>query len=75
MHDSHFNLVVSGDSDLATLGSLSYRFNIGPIIKTVNIEKDKSMGSKQLEKEVEECNDDDINAVKSKLKKYKEIWG
>ena len=75
MHDSHFNLDVSGDSDLATLGSLSYRFNIGPIIKTVNIEKDKSMGSKQLEKEVEECNDDDINAVKSKLKKYKEIWG
>jgi mRNA-degrading endonuclease toxin of MazEF toxin-antitoxin module len=54
---------------------LSYRFNIGPIIKTVNIEKDKSMNSKQLEKEVEECNDDDINAVKSKLKKYKEIWG
>ena len=31
--DSHFNLVVSRNSDLATLGSLSYRFNVGPIIE------------------------------------------
>ena len=31
--DIHFDLVVAGDSDLATLGSLSYRFNIGPMTK------------------------------------------
>ena len=28
----HFNLVVNRESDLATLGSLSYRFNIGPLL-------------------------------------------
>ena len=32
-NDVHFNLVVSRDSDLVKLGSLSYRFNIGPLAK------------------------------------------
>ena len=32
VHDSHFNLVISKDSDLAS-GSLSYRFNVGPLMK------------------------------------------
>ena len=32
-NDIHFNLVVSKYSNLATLGSLSYRFNIGPMEK------------------------------------------
>ena len=31
--DMHFNLVVSKDSNLATMGSLSHRFNVGPITK------------------------------------------
>ena len=31
-HDCHFNLVVNKESDLATLGSLSYRFNMGPLL-------------------------------------------
>ena len=31
--DSHYNLIISKDSDLARLGSLSFRFNVGPMIK------------------------------------------
>jgi hypothetical protein len=31
--DSHYNLIISKDSDLARLGSLSFRFNVGPILK------------------------------------------
>ena len=30
-NDVHFNLIISRDSDLVKLGSLSYRFNIGPL--------------------------------------------
>ena len=30
--DCHFNLIVSKNSDLALMGSLSYRFNIGPMV-------------------------------------------
>ena len=39
--DSHFNLVVPGDNTLAMQGSLSYRFNIGPMGESVNVEKEK----------------------------------
>ena len=31
--DTHFNLVITNESDLAKYGSLSFRFNIGPIMK------------------------------------------
>ena len=31
--DEHFDLIIDGNSDLAKMGSLSYRHNIGPIIK------------------------------------------
>ena len=31
-NDMHFNLIVSKNSELATLGSLSYRSNIGPLM-------------------------------------------
>ena len=34
--DSHFNLIVSKNSDLAKYGSLSYRFNVGPIVGSEN---------------------------------------
>ena len=32
--ETHFNLIVSKTSNLARMGSLSYRFNIGPMMKT-----------------------------------------
>ena len=31
--NSHFNLVINKNSDLACLGSLSFRFNIGPFMQ------------------------------------------
>ena len=35
----HYNLIVSKGSDLAQSGSLSYRFNVGPIMnKKIDIE-------------------------------------
>ena len=39
-NDNHFNLIISRDSDLATLGSLSHRFRIGPK-ESVDNKKDK----------------------------------
>ena len=38
--DSHFNLIVSEQSELATLGSLSFRSNIGPFEEVKNFEDD-----------------------------------
>ena len=38
-NDIHFNLVISKNSDLAKLGSLSYRFNVGPLLKRNEEEK------------------------------------
>ena len=35
-NDQHFNLVIDKKSDLAVLGSLSFRFNVGPILDTMN---------------------------------------
>ena len=32
-NDNHFNLVISKNSDLAKLGSLSFRHNVGSIMK------------------------------------------
>ena len=53
-NDTHFNLIVSKDSDLATLGSLSYRFNIGPM------EKKTSNNSKINKPEEGDITDDDL---------------
>ena len=39
----HFNLIVSKDSDLANLGSLSHRFSVGPIIENKKDEDVKSI--------------------------------
>ena len=36
--DLHFNLIVAKDSDLATMGSLSYRHNIGPLMEKIDDE-------------------------------------
>ena len=44
--DLHFNLVVSINSDLATMGSLSYRFNIGPIVNKTNLDNDDKISSR-----------------------------
>ena len=41
-NDIHFNLVISKNSDLAKLGSLSYRFNVGPLLKRNEEEKENN---------------------------------
>ena len=65
-NDMHFNLIIPGDSDLATLGSLSYRFNIGPIVnKDIESEENKD---KCIDKEVT----GDIEELRKQLKKCKE---
>ena len=64
--ESHFNLVVGGESDLASLGSLSYRFNIGPM----NIQEDHEIEGDNNVDEPEENND--VEDLKKQLKKSKE---
>ena len=46
-HDTHFNLVVSKTSNLAMMGSLSYRFNIGPMMKRNAVSEE----SEEIEKD------------------------
>ena len=48
--DSHFNLIISKDSELAKNGSLSYRFNVGPMMKQNNdeeIEIEEELGKEE----------------------------
>jgi hypothetical protein len=65
--DTHFNLVVHGESDLATQGSLSYRFNIGPMTTMKNVVENESDAVIDLEDE-----EDNVEQIKKQLKKIKE---
>ena len=47
-NDVHFDLIVSKDSNLATMGSLSYRHNIGPMV-TKESYKEKTGGKDKHE--------------------------
>ena len=61
--DTHFNLVISNESDLAKYGSLSYRFYIGPIDETDGstdelISEEKEIGLEETtntKKALKEC--------------------
>ena len=61
-NDLHFNLVVAKDSDLATMGSISYRQNIGAMVrsKTTDVKETKALNdgddtqNKALKKELKE---------------------
>ena len=67
--DVHFNLVINKNSDLALLGSLSYRFNIGPIIREV---KSSEVNANSAENDEEKPEDDaskDLTFVKKELNK------
>ena len=65
--DSHFNLVISKDSDLAKLGCLSDRFGVGPIGRTKVDEYEID-----VEEETAEIEEDDLAKVKKELKKLKQ---
>ena len=63
-NDVHFNLVVDGNSDLAQQGSLSYRFNVGPILEDMeNAEKEVQ----QNENEQELGYKNELNRIKNNL--------
>ena len=58
--DCHFNLIISRDSDLALLGSLSYRFNIGPMVATDDGDIDGSDDEQEKEEEFDGAENQDI---------------
>ena len=64
-NDSHFNLVVSGDSELATLGSLSFRTNIGPMTKDTEEKKEE----KEDNENESTIKDNKVNQMKAELEK------
>jgi hypothetical protein len=67
-NDNHFNLVVNEKSDLAMKGSLSYRFNIGPLLMDEIKDKNEEQTEEtiqndplqlvKLEKEIKMCRSD-----------------
>ena len=73
--DSHFNLIVSQDSELATVGSLYYRSNIGPLIgndedNTKSEDEDKDTNNEEVDFENERVRE--IKDLKKELKQVKE---
>ena len=71
--DNHFNLIVNNRSDLAVMGSLSYRFNVGPMMETSedglnNVETKTTTNN--IEKETTKSMED--NDDKKKEKKEEE---
>ena len=58
-NDSHFDLIVSKDSKLATMGSLSFRHNFGPMMSNIDFNEENDT-FKKCEKQVE------IDTVKDK---------
>ena len=65
-NDSHFNLVVSKESDLVKYGSLSYRFNVGPIMYDEDVMDDQAMTNDDDEEFQPE--DEELTDVKKQLK-------
>ena len=66
-NNSHFNLIVSENSELAKLGSLSFRANIGPLT-LFSTEDEKEMDENTKEDSV----DKDLKEIKAELSKVKE---
>ena len=66
-NDCHFNLVISKESDLAKKGSLSYRFNVGPLL---NDTKDAEVSEEEMEVETdtESMKTDKMKDMEKKLK-------
>jgi hypothetical protein len=74
--ESHFNLIVSKDSDLAKYGSLSFRFNVGPTLSDGKGGKD-ILENEEYKKDVnedviDELKKDDQVDLRKELKKCKE---
>ena len=65
--DSHFNLVIAGDSDLAMHGSLSYRFNIGPVVEKESKVSEDSFEDLVMNKD-DTTEKDNMDNLKKQLK-------
>ena len=51
-NDTHFNLIVNKNSDLAVLGSLSHRFKVGPLDECVETnEEEDDLATNEEKKE------------------------
>ena len=66
-NDCHFNLIISKDSDLATLGSLSHRFKIGP--KEQIKDEEKEVTNNKIDENKDKIN---IKELEKELKKAQE---
>ena len=66
-NDCHFNLIISKDSDLATMGSLSHRFKIGP--KEQMNEEEKDITNDKMDEDKDKV---DVKELEKELKKVKE---
>ena len=68
-NDCHFNLDISKNTDLAKLGSLSYRYNVGPMA-TRKKEENKEVNDNKMEVESNSNSKegDIIDELKKKLK-------
>ena len=73
--DCHFDLIVSKDSNLATVGILSYRSNIGPLIDQNECEEvtgfDEQNPDAEEEHKEPESKADEINSLRKELKREK----
>ena len=67
-NDTHFNLIISEDSDLGKFGSLSHRFHVGPQESDTTDKRDESESNEVTEpKEPKEPNESESETV-AKLK-------
>ena len=67
-NDIHCDLVIDKNSDLAVLGSLSHRFNVGPIMNEIEVETNTT--NMDTSKEIIENEEKgELNKVKKELKK------
>ena len=81
-NDSHFDLVVSKDSELAKLGSLSYQTNIGPMrdskedveVNSINEKEfDATHSDEETDDIAETSNDAKDNEIKELRKELKKV--
>ena len=74
--DLHFNLIVSKDSDLACIGSLSYRHNIGPLMgkdeEETIVEEEERIETDKNSKEDYESTILELKRLQKELKSEKE---
>ena len=69
-NNSHFDLIVSENDELATVGSLSFRSNIGPLMNSEETEEKKEKVEEEKEKDFEK----EIKALKTQIIKEKERY-